>query len=211
MRNQVKPTSIVNKIGFWSAIFTFIFAMGYIVLQLASFAGYPAEPWHLITLSFPSFWLTLSFVVLMISIHHYAFEEKKIWSHIALVFAIMYATLNASVYYLQMTMVVPSILNGQADAVAFFELKFGTFIYGIDVLGYGLMSLSTLFAAPVFTGGRLERGIRWSLVANGLLTPALLLQLNLPTFAIAALWVITFPIATALLAVLFKRKTMESK
>jgi len=45
-----------------------------------------------------------------------------------------------------------------------------------------------------------------SLIANGLLAPALLLQLNFPTFSIAALWAITFPIATALLAVLFKRK-----
>lgn len=207
----MKNTSIANKIGFWSAVLTFIFGMGYIILQFASFAGFPEEPWHLITLSFPSFWLTLSFVVLIVSIYQYAAEEKRIWGLIALMFAVMYATLNATVYYLQMTMVVPSILNGQADAVAFFELKLGTFIYGADVLGYALMSLSTFFAAPIFTGGGLERGIRWSLVANGLLTVPLLLQLNLPTFALAALWVITFPVAIALLAVLFKRKPKESR
>ena len=47
---------------------------------------------------------------------------------------------------------------------------------------------------------------RWSLITNGMLTPALLLQLNFPTFSIAAFWAITLPIATALLAVLFKRK-----
>jgi hypothetical protein len=91
------------------------------------------------------------------------------------------------------------MLNGQADEVAFITLKMGTFIYGLDVLGYNLMSLATLFAAPVFVGGRLERWIRWSLVANGLLTPALLLQQNFPTSAIAALWAITFPVATVLL------------
>jgi acyl dehydratase len=79
-------------------------------------------------------------------------------------------------------------------------------MYGVDALGYSLMSIAMLFAAPVFVGRRLERWVRWSLITNGMLTPALLLQLNFPTFSIAAFWAITFPIATALLAVLFKRK-----
>ena len=199
--------STVNKVGFWSAILSFVFGIGYVVFQLASFAGYPKPPWHLITLTFPSFWLALSFVVLMTTIHHHAPEEKKIWSHVALVFAIMYATLNATVYYLQMTLVVPSILNGQAGAVASFELTSGTFTYGADVFGYSLMELSMLFAAPVFVGGRLEQSIRWSLIANGVLTPANLLMQNLPTFPIAALWAVTFPISTVLLAFLFRRSS----
>lgn len=198
--------NMANRIGFWSAVLTFVFGMGYIVFQGADWAGLTPAPWHLITLTFPSFWLALSFVILMISIYYCASDDRKIWGHIAVALAIMYATLNAAVYFLQMTVVVPFILNGQADEVAFITLKMGTFIYGLDVLGYSLMSLATLFAAPVFAGGRLERWIRWSMIANGLLTPALLLQQNLPTFAIAALWAITFPVATALLAVFFKRK-----
>ena len=197
---------LASRIGFWSAVLSFVFGMGYIVFQAADWAGLTPAPWSLMTLTFPSFWLALSFVILMISIYHYASDDRKIWGHIAVAFAIMYAALNAGVYFLQMTVVVPFILNGQAEEVAFITLKMGTFIYGLDVLGYSLMSLATLFAAPVFVGGRLERWVRWSLIANGLLTPALLLQQNFPTFAIAALWAITFPIATALLAVLFKRK-----
>ena len=196
----------ISKIGFWSAVLSFIFAMGYIVFQFAQWVGLTPSPWHLITLTFPSFWLALSFVILMISIYHYASDDKKIWGHISVAFAIMYATLNAAVYFLQMTVVVPFLLSGQAEKVAFIELNMGTFIYAFDVLGYSLMSLSTLFAAPVFIGRRIEKWIRWSLIANGLLTPALLLQQNLPTFSIAAFWAITFPVATALLAVLFKRE-----
>ena len=197
---------LASRIGFWSAVLSFVFGMGYIVFQAADWAGLTPAPWSLMTLTFPSFWLALSFVILMISIYHYASDDRKIWGHIAVAFAIMYAALNAGVYFLQMAVVVPFMLNGQAEEVAFITLKMGTFIYGLDVLGYSLMSLATLFAAPVFVGGRLERWVRWSLIANGLLTPALLLQQNFPTFAIAALWAITFPIATALLAVLFKRK-----
>lgn len=39
----------------------------------------------------PSLLLAYSFIVLMISIHHYAPEDKKIWSHIGVAFATIYA------------------------------------------------------------------------------------------------------------------------
>jgi hypothetical protein len=45
-----------------------------------------------------------------------------------------------------MTLVVPFTLTGQIGN-AFFGLKLGTFNFGIDVLCYSLMSLSTLLAA----------------------------------------------------------------
>jgi hypothetical protein len=45
-----------------------------------------------------------------------------------------------------MTLVVPFTLTRQTGN-AFFGLKLGTFDFGIDVLGYSLMRLSTLFAA----------------------------------------------------------------
>jgi hypothetical protein len=103
-------------------------------------------------------------------------------------------------------------LAGTAGKYQF--LAFGdvpSFIYGLDALGYSLMSVATLFAAPVFVGAGLARRVRWALIANGLLTPALLLQQNVPgAFYVGALWVITFPIATALLALLFKRAYAEA-
>ena len=213
VENQIVPSgsgmnvnAMVGRLGFWSALLSFVFGMGYIIAQLFQFASIPAAPWQLITLMFPSFWLALSFVILMISIYHYASDERKIWGHIALAFAIMYATLNTAVYFLQMTVVLPLTLNGAADKVAFLTFSTPSFIYGLDALGYSLMSLATLFAAFVFVRGGIERWIRWALIANGLLTPGLLLQQNFPiAFDVGALWVITFPLSTALLAVLFKR------
>jgi hypothetical protein len=38
-------------------------------------------------------------VKLMISIYYYASDERKIWGHIALAVAIIYATLNTAVYF----------------------------------------------------------------------------------------------------------------
>jgi len=73
------------------------------------------------------------------------------------------------------------------------------------------MSLATLFVSLVFVGGRLERLTRWALLANGLLTPGLLLQQNyILAFYVGALWIFTFPISTALLAVIFKRLSAQT-
>jgi len=157
----------------------------------------------------PSLLLAPSFVVLMISIHHYAPEDKKIWSHIGVAFAIIYAVLVSIVYYSQMTFAVPHIQRGEADQVALLLMDWGSFIFTIDVLGYGFMHLATLFAAFVFTGSKLERWIRWALVANGTASSANLFWFIPGIWYIAMVWAVTFPLATAMLAVLFRRAGAE--
>ena len=210
-QNNLSSKKIVYKFGFYSAILSFVFGMGYIIVQFAQFTGIPAAPWHLITLMFPSFLLALSLVILMISIHYYASDERRIWSHIGLTFAIMYAVLTSTVYFLQMTVLLPLTLIAEADKVVFLIFDKPSFIYGLDALGYSFMSLATLFVSFVFVGGRLERLTRWALIANGLLTPGLLLQQNyILAFYVGALWIFTFPISTALLALLFKRVSIQA-
>ncbi len=124
----------------------------------------------------------------------------------------MYATLNTSVYFLQMTVLYPLTLAGAANRVSFLLFSPSpSFTYGLDALGYSLMSLAMLFASPVFVGAGLARRVRWALIANGVLFPAGLLHQNFPVaLDVGALWVITFPVATALLVLFFKRAYAES-
>jgi hypothetical protein len=73
------------------------------------------------------------------------------------------------------------------------------------------MSVATLCAAQVFTGGGVERIARWFLIANGLLLPFIALQMFAHWLIwIAALWAITFPGAAWSLALLFRRLEVES-
>jgi hypothetical protein len=72
------------------------------------------------------------------------------------------------------------------------------------------MSLATLFAAKVFTGGGQERVVRWFLLANGLVLPFLLFQMYVHSLIwIAAIWAVTFPGSTWALAVLFRRLPVD--
>lgn len=209
-------TNSVRTLGLWSALLSSLFSITYVVAQLAEWAGLlgssggphsKSTTYGLAILLTPSLLLGISFVVLMVSIHYIADSPKRIWSHVAVVFASMYATLVSIVYYIQLAFVMPRIARGETEDIQLLIFEpFDSFLYAVDVFGYSLMSLSTLFAAAVFKLQGIERWIRWALIANGCLIPFLALQMYYPPLIWGgSLWGITFPVATLLLAVHFKR------
>ncbi len=211
---QLAPAT--QRVGFWSAVWATVLSLIYIVGQLAEWAGLLGSQGGpdssstllgLVVLLTPSLFLGSAFLVLVVSIHQLAPADKRIWSHTALVFATIYATLISIVYFVQLTLVAPRMAQGQTEGIeVFLFVPFDSFLYAVDILGYSFMSLSTLFAAQVFTGGGLERVVRLFLLANGLLVPFLALQLYVHELIwIASLWAITFPGSTGSLAILFHR------
>lgn len=213
-------SSTVRRLGFWSAVLAALFAIVYSVAQVAEWlgllgsAGGPestSTPFGLVVLLTPSLFLGTAFVVLMVSVHYYAPDDRKIWSHLGVVFATIYAVLISLNYYVQLTFVLPHMIEGTVESVQvqpFLFVPFDSFLYSVDILGYSFMSLATLFGAFVFTGDGLERTVRWFMTANGLILPFLALQIYYnPLIWIAALWAITFPGSTIGLALLFGRTT----
>ena len=215
---ETRVSDTVRKVGYWSAFLATLFSIIYIVGQLAEWMGLlgsgggaenPSTPLGLVVLLTPSLFLGSSFAVLMVSVHHYARDAERIWSHIGLVFAVIYTVLISINYYVQLTLVLPHMLRGEIESVRFLLFTpFDSFLYSVDILGYSFMSLSTLFAAFAFTEPGLERTARRFMIANGLILPFIALQNYYhPLIWIAALWAITFPGATISLALLFKRKS----
>jgi hypothetical protein len=219
MGNSLSPN--VSKLGYWSALAASLLSIVYIVGQLGEWfdllgsGGGPENPstaLGLVILLVPSLFLAPSFALLMLCVHYYAPEGKKVFSHAAVMFATIYTVMVSINYYVQLTLVVPHLMRGEVDSIRpFLFTPFDSFIYSVDVLGYSFMSLSTLFAAFVFTGAGLERTARRFLVANGLLIPFLALQIYYhPLIWPAALWAITFPGATISLAIIFRRSQTAS-
>jgi len=210
----------VRSLGLWSAVLCAVFSLSYIIAQLAEWTGLfgSAGGPHsrsttsgLVMLLTPSLLLGVSFVVLTVSIHYVAEQSARIWTHIAVAFASMYATLVGIVYYVQLAFVIPRLARGDTEGIQLLIFEpFDSFLYAVDVFGYSLMSLSTLFAAMVFGTGGIERWIRWALVANGCLIPFLALQMYYPPLIWGgSLWAITFPTATVLLAMYFSRLPVD--
>lgn len=207
-----------NKLGYWSAVLATVFSLIYIIGQLGEWigllgsAGGPesaSTPLGIVVLLTPSLFLGPSFLILMISIHYYTPDDRKIWSHIGLVFAAIYTVLISINYYIQLTLVLPHMIQGETESIRFLLFTpFDSFLYSVDILGYSFMSLATLFSAFAFTGPGLEKTARKFLVANGLILPFIALQNYYhPMIWVASLWAVTFPGATISIAVLIRRNS----
>ncbi len=213
----VSMSPSARKAGYWSAVLATVFSLLYIVAQLAEWLGWlgsqggpesSSTPMAIVVLLTPSLFLGSSFLVLMVSVHQIADPERKVWSQAAVAFATAYATLISIVYFVQLTLVAPRLARGDTQGIEMFLfVPFDSFLYAVDILGYSFMSVATLFAGLVLTGGRIERTARRFLIANGLLVPFLAFQMYYhPLIWIASLWAVTFPGATWSLALLFKRR-----
>lgn len=219
--NEKSPSALgqapaAAALGWWSAVLCTVLSLVYVAAQLAEWmgvlgsAGGPhsrSTAFGLALLLTPSLLLGIAFVVLMVSVHHQARADKRVWSHVAVAFASMYATLICLVYFVQLTFVMPRLARGEVERIQLLVFEpFDSFLYAVDMLGYSLMSLATLFAAPAFEAQGRERWLRASLIANGCLIPFLALQMYYPWLIYGgALWAITFPAVTGLLAAHFRR------
>jgi len=198
-----------GRLGFWSAFFSATFGIMYLLGEAAHLLGLLGphdSPASLVVRMAPSLLLPVAFVILMATINACASKRSRVWAQIALAFAVIYAVLVSFVYFVELTVVIPQTVRGEADEVALLVFGFGTFMFAVDILGYAFMSLATLFAAPVFEGRGLELWIRWALIVNGFLAPVIALQIIFPPlWKVAALWAVSFPAATVMLAVWFSR------
>ncbi len=218
-----------TRLGYWSAVLTAVVA----ATSFASGVATPARsgpfcasacvthpytnvaafiPVDYIWL-FPTFLLAPIFVVLMASVHTRAADDRKVFSQIALSFAVMYAVVIAIDYFTQFTVVIPSLLSGETAGLSLFTQydPHGIFV-ALEGLGYLMMSAAFLFAAAVFSRGRLERAVRWLFVisftlAIGSFVVLSWLRYDIVAFEVAILTInwITLIVAGVLLSVLFRR------
>jgi hypothetical protein len=210
--NQDSTTpQVVFQIGFWSALLT---TASILIFNVAIALGASGAPTRSLAVG-ASLLLALFFVVLMASIHSYAPQEKKVWSQIALSFANLYAALLIWNYYLQLTVVRTHPLLYSWLTMDFTS---ETAFWSLESIGYALMGLAALFALPVLAEGRIELVIRWCFALNAGFTIiggiSYVLSgnpLHVLVLASLGIWAIAFPIATALLAVVFRRAKKMSK
>lgn len=192
----------VNRIGFWAAVFTAILAAVFITMGMFGSSSWDTFPgmvnyiWTTIktidyALFIPAFLLAPVFVVLMASIHYYASVDKKIYSLIGLAFALIYATIITTDYFVLWTVVLPSTIMGETAGLSLFSLynPHGIFV-SLESIAYMMMSLALLFIAPVFQGSRIEQALRWIFIAGfvlaiGSLVGVLLMKYDIVMYEIA--------------------------
>jgi hypothetical protein len=171
---------------------------------------------------YPALLLMAVFVVFMVCIHHYASDDKKLFSLIGLSFAVMSAALIMIDYFIQLTVIQPSLLRGETDGLSLISQynPHGIFI-ALEALGYVLISVAFVFAAPVFAGRDwVERTLRWLFVAGFVLAVGLLIVMSLLyghdleyRFELAVIsidWLVLI-VAGVLLSIVFRRAGQDEK
>ena len=169
----------------------------------------------------PAMFLVVVYVILMVSIHTYAAQDKKVYSQIGLSFALIAAGVLLSDYFIQFTVVPISLMNQETDGIALLTQynAHGVFIV-LEELGYLLMSLSFLFLAPVFSNsGRLASVVRWVFITGFVLTMVFLVVISIDhgldrmdRFEVAVIsidWLVLV-INGVMLSVLFRRQLKVS-
>lgn len=138
---------------------------------------FPRDYWWM----YSAMLLNILFVVFMACIHQHALPARKIYSTVALALAMMSSTTLLIVYFVQVSVIQPSLLNGETEGIAMLSQynPHGVFI-AMEELGYLLMSLAFLFAAPVFGSvTKTEKAVRFTFFINFVLVMAALIYYSL--------------------------------
>ena len=115
---------------------------------------------------YPAIILSFSYLVMMISLHHITSSEKKLYSSIAIAFALMSSLILSVDYFIQVSVIQPSVLAGETDGIALLTQfnPHGIFIV-LEEIGFLLMSISFFSLIPVFNGkNSLEKSIKWTAI-----------------------------------------------
>ncbi len=105
----------------------------------------------------------ITFLVFVVFIYQYAADNKKVFAMIGLSFSIASALLLVADYFVQISVVQPSLVNGETDGIALLTEynPHGIFI-AIEEIGYIFMSIVFISVVPVFSGtGKMNNAIRW--------------------------------------------------
>jgi len=217
-----------RTLGFWSAIFASVFTILFVLIAIATSLMFPIKAWNgiqgyaenfnfLDMASFiPAFFLAPTMVILIACINAIAPESKKIFSQIGLAFAVVYAVIIPTNYYLQLFVVRLNLQSGTLESLSILaQPNLHSIFFALETLGYGFLSLATLFISLVFKSGNLEIWMRSLFIVSGAvgIFGVLIAPFDQPylIFAGLGIWSIAFPLSIILLSIFFRRLKQDEK
>jgi hypothetical protein len=148
--------------------------------------------------------------VLLSAVHVRTSESRKVWSLTALSFGTAHFLLIGSLYFAQVSILLPALRNGNWEGLD--QLSFAnprSVAWGLNHFAWSLLGVAMLAMAPVFEDTGRGRWIRGLLVlneaANASLIPAFAFELTALTLVVAAVsWVMALPAWALVIALEFR-------
>ena len=111
--------------------------------------------------------LPIGWVMTAAGFQHESREETRVAANISLALAAVYTVLILLVYYAQTTTVRLEELDEQAVRVL--DYQKGGLLFNYDLLGYGMMALSTFFTGlSVRAENRADKWLKWLMLIHGI-------------------------------------------
>lgn len=129
-----------------------------------------------------SMFIAFSFVPMICALCYRTKPETQIAGYTAMIFAGIYATFIMIVYFTQLTTVRFGGLTEQASMILDYQ-AFGLF-FGLNLLGYSMMALSTFFAGlTINVKSKTDKGLKFLLMLHGIFAVSGLIIPMLDIFA----------------------------
>lgn len=110
--------------------------------------------------------LPIGYIMMTAGFCHESDEEHKAASHVGMTFAAVYAVLIFLVYFAQTTSVRLDPLNEQA--VRILDYSKGGLLFHYDLLGYGMMALSTFFVGlTIDARTKADKWLKYLMLVHG--------------------------------------------
>ena len=201
----------VSEVGYWSGLAAFASAVAYDVVQILQVAGVLRFPLDEILIYGTSLCIVVPFVLEMLALHHLTSHDKRFWTHASLIFATIYAVFATANYVVQLATVIPAKLRGASEALRVLEQTPHSLFWDYDAVGYISMGFATFVVIPALSNGGFERWVRFSLIANALVTPLICIVYFYPTYSTKLLflgfpWGITAPLFMLMVAIMLRRR-----
>ncbi|ELR68479.1 hypothetical protein C900_00313 [Fulvivirga imtechensis AK7] len=201
----------IYKIGFAAGLAAFTATLSYVVAQILQLAGVLRFPLDEILIYGTSLCIVIPFVLEMLALHYITPDEKKFWSHAAVIFSVVYAVFVTANYVVQLATVIPMKLKGELEEFTVLEQTPHSMFWNYDAIGYIFMGLAMLIALPAFEKHGFQRWVRISFLANAIMTPFISIVYFYPTFSETLLflgfpWGVTAPLAMLMLALMLRKE-----
>ena len=201
----------IGEVGYWSGLAAFASAVAYDLVQILQVVGVLHFPLDEILIYGTSLCIVVPFVLEILSLHHLTSHDKRFWTHASLIFTTIYAVFVTANYVVQLATVIPAKLRGASEALRVLEQTPHSLFWDYDAVGYISMGLATLVAVPALRNVGFERWVRFSLIANALVTPLIGIVYFYPTYSTKLLflgfpWAITAPVFMLMLAIMLRRR-----
>ena len=110
--------------------------------------------------------LSLGYIMMAVGFQYESCEERKVSANVGVAFAVIYVVMILLVYYAQTTSVRLGGLNEQAIRILDFQR--GGLLFNYDLLGYGMMALSTFFIGlSIEPDSKVDKWLKYLMILHG--------------------------------------------